>query len=47
MIKSKETPLEKSASSFIEKERKLQSKIEELDDKVEEFSQSIALLKVY
>ncbi|CAJ1937465.1 unnamed protein product [Sphenostylis stenocarpa] len=46
MIKSKETALEMSASSFLEKERELQSKIEELEDKVEEFNQSIALQKV-
>ncbi|KAL4277164.1 hypothetical protein AHAS_Ahas20G0279800 [Arachis hypogaea] len=42
-----ETTLEASTSSFLEKERELQSKIEELEDKVEEFSQSIALQKVY
>jgi len=47
MIKSKETALEISASSFLEKERELQSKIEELENKVEEFNQSIALQKVY
>ena len=47
MIKSKETALEMSTSSFLEKERELQSKIEELEDKVEEFNQSIALQKVY
>ncbi|QCD85021.1 intracellular protein transport protein USO1-like [Vigna unguiculata] len=46
MIKSKETALEISASSFLEKERELQSKIEELENKVEEFNQSIALQKV-
>ncbi|TKY60607.1 myosin-6 protein [Spatholobus suberectus] len=46
MIKSKETALEMSASSFLEKERELQSKIEELEDQVEEFNQSIALQKV-
>lgn len=47
MIKSKETALEMSTSSFLEKERELQSKIEELEDKVEEFNHSIALQKVY
>ncbi|KAG5041429.1 hypothetical protein GLYMA_05G206100v4 [Glycine max] len=46
MIKSKETALEMSTSSFLEKERELQSKIEELEDKVEEFNHSIALQKV-
>lgn len=46
MIKSKETALEMSTSSFLEKERELQSKIDELEDKVEEFNQSIALQKV-
>ncbi|KHN23660.1 hypothetical protein glysoja_039111 [Glycine soja] len=45
-IKSKETALEMSTSSFLEKERELQSKIEELEDKVEEFNHSIALQKV-
>jgi hypothetical protein len=39
--------LEASASSYLEKERELQSKIEELEDKVEELNQSIALPKVY
>ncbi|KAK7358635.1 hypothetical protein VNO77_00573 [Canavalia gladiata] len=46
LIKSKEIALETSASSFLEKERELQSKIKELEDKVEEFNQSIALQKV-
>lgn len=46
LIKSKETALEASASSYLEKERELQSKIEELEDKVEELNQSIALPKV-
>ncbi|RDX88436.1 hypothetical protein CR513_29964, partial [Mucuna pruriens] len=46
MIKSKETALEMSASSFLDKERELQSKIGDLEDKVEEFNQSIALQKV-
>ncbi|KAG2395016.1 uncharacterized protein HKW66_Vig0076090 [Vigna angularis] len=46
MIKSKQTALQMSASSFLEKERELQSKIEQLEDKVEEFNQSIALQKV-
>lgn len=39
--------MEASASSYLEKERELQSKIEELKDKVEELNQSIALQKVY
>lgn len=43
MIKSKETALEMSTSSFLEKERELESKIEKLEDKVEEFNHSIAL----
>ncbi|KAK7318267.1 hypothetical protein RJT34_02966 [Clitoria ternatea] len=46
LIKSRETTLEMSASSFLEKERELQSKIEELESKVEEFNQSIASQKV-
>lgn len=46
LIKSKETALEASASSYLEKERELQSKIEELEDKVEELNQSIASPKV-
>nr|KYP65606.1 Laminin subunit alpha-2 [Cajanus cajan] len=46
MIRSKENALEMSASSFLDKERELQSKIEELEDKVEEFNQSISLQKV-
>ncbi|KAL2342773.1 hypothetical protein Fmac_004058 [Flemingia macrophylla] len=46
MIKSKETDLEMSTSSFLEKERELQSKIEELENKVEEFNQRTALQKV-
>ncbi|XP_047152649.1 uncharacterized protein LOC124824282 [Vigna umbellata] len=36
-----------AASSFLEKERELQSKIEQLEDKVEEFNQSIALQKCW
>lgn len=46
LIKSKETALEASASSYLEKERELQSKIEELEDKMEKLNQSIALPKV-
>ncbi|XP_019434204.1 PREDICTED: myosin-11-like isoform X2 [Lupinus angustifolius] len=45
-IKSKETALEMSSSSFLEKERELQCKTEELVNKVEEFNHSIALQKV-
>ena len=43
MIKSKETALEMSTSSFLEKERELESKIEELEEKMEEFNHNIAL----
>lgn len=47
MIQSKETALETSTTSFLEKEKELQTKIEELENKVEEFNRSIALQKVY
>lgn len=46
MIQSKETALETSTTSFLKKEKELQTKIEELEDKLEEFNQSIALQKV-
>ncbi|XP_054825656.1 uncharacterized protein LOC129323114 [Prosopis cineraria] len=45
-IKSKETALEASTSSFLQKEKELQSKIEELEGRVAEFNQSSALQKV-
>ena len=46
-ITKKETALETSTTSFLEKEKELQTKIEELENKVEEFNRSIALQKVY
>ena len=45
-IKLKETALEASTNSFLEKEKDLQNKIEELESKMEELNQSSALLQV-
>lgn len=45
-IKLKETALETSTNSFLEKERDLQNKIEDLESKVEELNQAIPFQKV-
>ncbi|OIV94899.1 hypothetical protein TanjilG_22096 [Lupinus angustifolius] len=46
LIKSKESAMETSTTTFLEKEKELQTKIKELENKVEEFNQSIALPKI-
>ncbi|XP_052117282.1 uncharacterized protein LOC107488255 isoform X3 [Arachis duranensis] len=46
LVKSKEKALESSSSSFLNKEKELQTKIDELENKVEEFNQIIALQQV-
>ncbi|CAJ1927956.1 unnamed protein product [Sphenostylis stenocarpa] len=46
LIQRKEITLETSTTSFLEREKELQTKIEELENKVEEFNRSIALQKV-
>ncbi|XP_061337273.1 intracellular protein transport protein USO1-like [Gastrolobium bilobum] len=46
LVQSKETALDTSTTSFLEKEKELQTKIEELENKLEEFNRSIALQKV-
>lgn len=45
-IKLKEAALETSATSFLEKEKDLQNKIEDLESRVEELNQSVAFQKV-
>ncbi|KAL4602783.1 hypothetical protein ACB092_10G078600 [Castanea dentata] len=45
-IKLKETALEASTNSFLEKEKDLQNKIEELESKMEELNQSSAFLQI-
>lgn len=47
LIQTKETTLETSTTSFLQKEKELQTKIEELENRVEEFNRSVALQKVY
>ncbi|XP_031278368.1 myosin-10-like [Pistacia vera] len=45
-IKSRETALETSTNSFLEKEKDLRTKIEELECRVEEFNQNSSLCKL-
>lgn len=45
-IKLKETALETSTNSFLEKEKDLKNKIEELESRVEEFSQNSSFCKL-